>query len=313
MPARTLTKQLGGNWLGTSGEAACPVCQPERRRDQHALTISWLNGRLLLNCKKSGCKYTDVLKLAQFPLSATTDNSQLPATPAKIEAGKRRVAAAVLAEQIMAASEKRRHDYLRKKGFPTLQLPTLSYGALREFMYPPKALGNLSNQDLLLCVPLSTPTGTLTSLQLVSDTGSKAFLPGGRIGGSGWFPCEHGARPMVLCEGVATALSILRSSKRIESIVSVGACMSAGGVAYMGRSGMGDAVMADNDISGTGKRAAQETGLLYKMPPKLGEDFNDLEQRSPSEADALLRAISFGIEWTVQKRASPPLRRAAKS
>ena len=34
-------------------------------------------------------------------------------------------------------------------------------------------------------------------------------------------------------------------------------------------------VVADNDISGTGEKAAKATGLNYFLPPDLGSDFND--------------------------------------
>ncbi len=36
--ARALTQALGGRWHGHYGAAPCPVCQPERRKGQNALT-----------------------------------------------------------------------------------------------------------------------------------------------------------------------------------------------------------------------------------------------------------------------------------
>ena len=38
--ARGLTYNLGGTWYGNYGTSPCPVCQPERRRDQHGLSAS---------------------------------------------------------------------------------------------------------------------------------------------------------------------------------------------------------------------------------------------------------------------------------
>lgn len=309
MPARTLTKKLKGVWLGSSGEAPCPVCQPEGRRDQHALSITWKEGRLLLNCKKSRCDFRDILRAADFDLKPEQRaNPRTPDPREKIEAGKRRLEAAMLAEKVMAAAKPSEHPYLASKGFPTLKLQTITYADLRSLMKIPKVFDGCSTKDSFLCIPLSSPSGILTSCQLLNSRGQKYFLRGGRIGGSGWFPTSGHGRPLILCEGIATGLSILRASKRINSVVSVGACMSAGGVAAMGKMGIGDAVVADNDASGTGIRAARETGLLWIMPPTVGEDFNDLERRSPSEADALLRKIAFGIPWTAEKRAPPPVR-----
>ncbi|MEZ5676460.1 MAG: hypothetical protein R3D81_14925 [Thalassovita sp.] len=46
---------VGGAWHNRYG-VAYPVCQPEHRQNQNALTLADSpNGRLLLNCKKTGC------------------------------------------------------------------------------------------------------------------------------------------------------------------------------------------------------------------------------------------------------------------
>ena len=50
--ARDLTRALGGTWYGHFGTAPCPVCQPEARADQNALTISDGNRTLLAHCKR---------------------------------------------------------------------------------------------------------------------------------------------------------------------------------------------------------------------------------------------------------------------
>lgn len=60
--ARDLTQALGGKWHSRFGAAPCPVCQPSRRADQNALTLTdGRNGRLVLHCKKSDCAFTDIL------------------------------------------------------------------------------------------------------------------------------------------------------------------------------------------------------------------------------------------------------------
>jgi hypothetical protein len=53
--ARTITHNIGGRWHGGYGVAACPVCQPEQRRDQFALTLADGKVGLLAHCKKSDC------------------------------------------------------------------------------------------------------------------------------------------------------------------------------------------------------------------------------------------------------------------
>ncbi len=63
--AHELTMSLGGRWHGRYGAAPCPVCQPERRKGQNALTLAdGRNGRLVLDCKKSACPFLDVLAAA---------------------------------------------------------------------------------------------------------------------------------------------------------------------------------------------------------------------------------------------------------
>lgn len=62
--AREITDALGGHWFGHYGIAPCPVCQPERRKDQRALTLSDGHRGLLLDCKKAGCRFIDILRAA---------------------------------------------------------------------------------------------------------------------------------------------------------------------------------------------------------------------------------------------------------
>ncbi|SIT74896.1 DUF7146 domain-containing protein [Pontibaca methylaminivorans] len=57
---RAITAALGGRWYGRYGAAPCPVCQPERRKEQNALTVAERNTRLLLHCKKGGCRFEDI-------------------------------------------------------------------------------------------------------------------------------------------------------------------------------------------------------------------------------------------------------------
>jgi hypothetical protein len=64
MNARELTLSLRGRWHGRYGCAPCPVCQPDSRRDQNGLTLGDGRAGLLLNCKKSGCDFRDILAAA---------------------------------------------------------------------------------------------------------------------------------------------------------------------------------------------------------------------------------------------------------
>lgn len=89
--ARSLTLSLSGRWHGRYGTAPCPVCQPERRRGQCALTLADGHAGLLLNCKKSGCGFLDILAAAGRRAGDYTPPD--PATLAKREAERRAEAA----------------------------------------------------------------------------------------------------------------------------------------------------------------------------------------------------------------------------
>lgn len=86
--AATLTRDLGGKWLRRYGSAPCPVCQPERRKGQNALTLADGRDKLLLNCKKSGCSFRDILAAAGI-----SPGSYTPPDPAIIAQREREEAA----------------------------------------------------------------------------------------------------------------------------------------------------------------------------------------------------------------------------
>jgi hypothetical protein len=66
--AYALTHSLGGHWKNGKGQAPCPICQPERRRDQIALSVAEKGGKLLLYCFKSHCSFVDIGQAANLPL-----------------------------------------------------------------------------------------------------------------------------------------------------------------------------------------------------------------------------------------------------
>lgn len=69
MDAETLTRNLGGLWRNGRGQAPCPVCQPERRRDQSALSVTSGGSKLLLHCFKSRCSFREIAEAACMQLS----------------------------------------------------------------------------------------------------------------------------------------------------------------------------------------------------------------------------------------------------
>ena len=95
--AREVTLALGGRWHSRYGTAACPVCQPERRRDQNALTLADGKAGLLAHCKRADCDFLDILGAAGLRSDdycvPDTSRAAQRHTEAKAQAEKRAMAA----------------------------------------------------------------------------------------------------------------------------------------------------------------------------------------------------------------------------
>jgi putative DNA primase/helicase len=154
------------------------------------------------------------------------------------------------------------HPYLAAKGFP-------------------ERLGLVSETGELL-IPINDLNGKVMSLQrifLENNEWQKKMLVGGKTKG-GVFRLGAGNSP-VLCEGFATGLSIRKAldmmgMKHRPVLV----CFSAGNLVEVSKhfQGSNAIVCADNDVSLTGQKAAEASGLLWITPEEVGLDFNDLHQ-----------------------------------
>lgn len=129
--ARTLTAALGGRWRGRYGTAPCPVCQPDRRKGQDALTLSDGRARLLAHCKKTACDFRAILGAAG--IGSSDWQAPDPATLAQrraeeqAERDKRARQAARLWQEAQPIAGTVAETYLRGRGI-TCPLPdTLRY------------------------------------------------------------------------------------------------------------------------------------------------------------------------------------------
>ena len=130
--ARELVTALGGRWHGSSGNAPCPVCQPERRRDQDALSLRNMGGRLMAYCHKGGCSFADIVAAAGLPRDALRPDIEgqvrADAQRAAEDARRERQARATWAEAVPIHGTLAK-SYLRHRGI-TCPLPdTLRYHA----------------------------------------------------------------------------------------------------------------------------------------------------------------------------------------
>jgi putative DNA primase/helicase len=201
---------------------------------------------------------------SQFPERGsivTIDRGRLLEDRKKAEAeeARKRARAASEAARMISKAQMARHPYLAKKGFP-------------------EALGLVF--EGVLIIPMRGIDGTLLSAQMIGE--DKKFLFGGRTKGAvhvlgnkfddvqKWF-----------VEGYATGLSVKAALDAMHRKALVFVCFSAGNLRYVAeRVGGRRFVFADNDESGVGRSAAEGTGLPWVMSPVVGEDANDLHQRS---------------------------------
>ncbi|MDR1044778.1 MAG: toprim domain-containing protein [Candidatus Adiutrix sp.] len=167
----------------------------------------------------------------------------------------------------------------------------------------------VSDRDLV--VPLFNAAGELRSLQFIDPAGQKRFLKGGQKAGCFLTlkaESTDQGQPLVVCEGLATGLSLFQSTG-LEVLVA----FDAGGlkaVALGARRDWPERVIilgADNDSSGgsgnigvtKAKEAALAAGGLLSIPFMVDGhpcDFNDLHQAEGPETVRAFVEAAFDVK-----------------
>ena len=163
--------------------------------------------------------------------------------------------AADKAAWIMHQTRLETHPYMQKKGFPTELVPVWE-----------------TEGKKLLVVPMRV-ANRLVGVQLINEDGEKKFLYGQRTKGASF--CIDAKGLPIFVEGFATGLSVRLVMKAVKLRYSVYICFSAGNLQEVAGRFPAGLVIADNDSSGTGEKAARLTGKPYWMPATTGQDFND--------------------------------------
>lgn len=133
-----------------------------------------------------------------------------------------------------------------------------------------------------LVIPMHI-NGKLAGIQTIQPWGEKKFLYG-QSTSLAVFRIGMG-RNNVLCEGYATGLSI---QKCLGVEFSVWVCFSANNMVKVSKIlNHPKFVVADNDLSGTGEKAAIASGCNYFMPPQ--GDYNDYWMDGKLKAQLSLR------------------------
>lgn len=171
------------------------------------------------------------------------------------------------------------HPYLKAKGFAVERGLVLD----GELLIPMREFSNYAQ---------------VNSVQRITADGTKLFLAGGKAKGSVFFLGLRKALDCWLVEGYATGLSVRAALRELHRDGLVVVCFSASNLAHVGRLVRASRprmsfVFADNDKSGAGAKAAEETGLPWCSAPEQGFDANDLHRVQGVRAVAnLMREVS---------------------
>jgi putative DNA primase/helicase len=195
--------------------------------------------------------------------------------------------AARIAAKIVEASTIGRHAYLAAKGFPDETALVIGRDKLAAIMESAK-----KKADSLIApesyVGLVVPARLgikISSVQIISEDGTKKFLAGGAMEGTTHRISK--GRDTWLCEGFATGLSLRAALKGVGRTDTILCCFSASNLAKVAASLSGRRyIAADHDKPleqfdglGTGEHYARRAGIPYIMPPEVGQDINDMHQR----------------------------------
>ncbi|WP_146589639.1 DUF7146 domain-containing protein [Puniceibacterium confluentis] len=230
--ARDLTCALGGKWHRRYGVAPCPACQPQRKKGQNALTLAdGRTGRLVLDCKKSGCAFLDILAAAGLRSGDYTppDMATLNQRAAEQQAGAQRRAlqASCLWADAQPIAGTLAETYLRKARGITCPLPdTLRFHP--DCWHGPTA----KRHPALVALVEGGDSFAVHRTYLRSDGMGKAatdptkLMLGGTAGGA--VRLSDGTGPLVVAEGIETALSL--ASGLLRAPATVWAALSTSGL-----------------------------------------------------------------------------------
>lgn len=153
--------------------------------------------------------------------------------------------------------------------------------------------------DGRLMVPVYTEGG-LSSIQYISADGTKRFHSGGKMGG-GCFTMMNGVSDThYICEGYATAATILESMGGSVTVAFSAQNIPAVTKLVRDAGAKSIVIVADNDESGVGKRFADEAAHKYGarvvLPPVVGMDVNDWVMAGNDLTDLMAPNTS---EWLI--------------
>ena len=278
MEARSLTQRLGGTWRNGRGQAPCPCCQTERRRDQVALSISQAGDKLLLWCFKNGCSFVEIANAA----GAELVRAQIDfVTQAKHVQTQSEYQAAQLAKarSLWYAAKPiagtKAEVYLRARGIKC-DLPS----SLR-FM-PDIFHGPSKSSCMAMVADVSSGGVHRTYFDRQGDRlpNNAKMMLGPCAGGA--VRLSKGDRTHVVCEGLETGLSLL--SGFLRGPASVWAALSTSGMKTLRLPSKPRELIIATDGDGPGREAGDKLAhrasrlgwCVSLMPAPDDQDWNDV-------------------------------------
>ncbi|GHB47566.1 hypothetical protein GCM10007094_41070 [Pseudovibrio japonicus] len=297
--AQDIVRALGGDFKGSSGQAPCPCCQRERRKDQRGLSVKDASGKTLLTCHKSSCSASDVFAALRGGGIVKNQRETVNCTPFDIEKERQERNRQKVKTQALC-------DHIFSEAVPISGTPVETYLKTRGIIvqghkmrdtlrFHPALRHSPSSQELPAMVarvrgPNGLPIGLHRTFLKPYGLGKASVSPARMMLGS----CAGGAvrlgpnRPMImLAEGIETALSL-----GIVSHMTVWATLSTSGLKGLRLPKIPTAeiviLAADNDPAGVS--AAEEAAVRFEAerrtvtiiaPKAIGADWNDVLQEAP--------------------------------
>ena len=282
--ASELTIALGGRWHGCYGAAPCPICQPDRRKGQNALTLAdGRNGRLVLDCKKSACAFLDILAAAglRFGDFAPPDAATFAQREreAKAEAERRAGQATRLWLEAQPIAGTAAETYLRGRGITcplpdTLRfVPSCWHTSAQRF---PAMVARVDGCDRFA----AHRTYLATDGAGKADVDPAKAMLGATAGGA--VRLADGPGRLVVAEGIESGLSLLCGL--LDGPATVWAGLSTSGLRGLRLPAKTGRLTIACDGDGPGRDAAHNLAerahglgwLVSILDPGAGADFNDI-------------------------------------
>jgi len=279
MDIQTLSHSLGGFYRNGRGQAPCPICQSERRRDQNALSLSQQGDKILAYCFKSRCSFIEIARAAQIPVNSVgvdfEAEKQANAKQAEYQAAQLAKARS-LWDAAKPITGSKAGSYLQRRAITT-PLPD----SLR---FMPDLYHGPSSSWCCAMIANVEPTGGIHRTYFTKQGDrlqrSAKMMLGPCRGGA--VRLSDGSGPLVVAEGVETSLSLLQMLS--DRNPSVWAATSSSGMKGLNLPPDPHALIIGVDGDKAGREAANTLATkaialgwnVSLMEAPKGQDWNDI-------------------------------------